>query len=182
MHVALDRRAVSVSVRLDDDGKVVRSARRQRLSAHEDVLSVLAGAHQIKDRAVVVPCLDLGIWIVKGAHQVLRPGVVLFAERHDRAVVVDGAYRRPHLDGEWLVAGGKDRGGLVRVQFDPRRSLVAAREADGRVVVDERDGAGVVRASEVGAAHAVGIVAVEAPAVDQRRPGGQCAVRQRHKR
>ena len=182
MHVALDRRAVSVSVRLDDDGKVVRSARRQRLSAHEDVLSVLAGAHQIKDRAVVVPCLDLGIWIVKGAHQVLRPGVVLFAERHDRAVVVDGAYRRPHLDGEWLVAGGKDRGGLVRVQLDPRRSLGAARKADGRVVVDERDGTGVVRAGEVGSAHAVGIVAVEAPAVNQRRPGGPCAVRQRHKR
>ena len=119
---------------------------------------------------------------MKGAHQALRPGVVLFAERHDRAVVVDGAYRRPHLDREGLVAGGKDRGRLVRVQLNPRRSLVAAREADGRVVVDERDGAGVVRAGEVGAAHAVGIVAVEAPAVDQRRPHGPCSVRQRHKR
>ena len=182
MHVALDRRAVSVAVRLDDDGKVIRSARHQRLSAHEDVVAVLAGTYQMKDRAVVVPCPNLGIWIVKGAHQALRPGVVLFAERHDRAVVVDGAYRRPHLDRKGLVAGGKDRGGLVRVQFDPRRSLVAAREADGRVVVDERDGAGVVRAGEVGSAHAVGIVAVEAPAVDQRRPGGKCAVRQRHKR
>ena len=68
------------------------------------------------------------------------------------------------------------------ISLDIAQSLGIKAYIADPIVVDERDGAGVVRAGEVGSAHAVGIVAVEAPAVDQRRPRGPCAVRQRHKR